>query len=63
MGHSFEYNGLTYSTGDELDVPDDAALGWLQNGMVLPADGAWPKDWPVTSDPSSTPAAVAGSND
>lgn len=38
----FEYGGQTYVSGDILDVPDDAALGWLRSGLVVPADDSWP---------------------
>ncbi|GAA0914906.1 hypothetical protein GCM10009549_29870 [Streptomyces thermoalcalitolerans] len=38
----FEYSGQTYVSGDLLDVPDDAALGWLRSGLVVPADDSWP---------------------
>ena len=39
----FVYQGREYSGGEELEVPDDAVSSWLATGMVVPADGSWPR--------------------
>ncbi|NGO11055.1 hypothetical protein G5C60_26505 [Streptomyces sp. HC44] len=45
FGHQFIFAGEVYSSGDELEVPDNVALTLMRAKLALPADGtAWPDE-------------------
>lgn len=53
MGRRLLYQGVTYIAGDELEIPDDKARGWLLSGLVVPADGIYPDG--LSSGPTAAP--------
>jgi 5-methylcytosine-specific restriction protein A len=57
FGRALVYNGEQYRQGDEFDVPEESAPGWLSSGLVLPADGIWPAD--TYAPPTEPPAPVS----
>ncbi|WP_327240177.1 HNH endonuclease [Streptomyces sp. NBC_01318] len=38
LGRRLYYDGQQYQQGDEIEVPDESAPGWLRTGLVLPAE-------------------------